>query len=113
MLEQVDGKRGQGGGDRAAAAADGAADAACLAAGGALCAPAVGGGGQKAMAPLAISQSCQKSRNTSRCSNRSMASEVSDEHRLVFRDFWQDWLIASGAIAFCLIAGRFLAVPPS
>jgi hypothetical protein len=20
------------------------------------------------------------------------------EHRLVFRDFWQDWLIASGAI---------------
>ena len=33
------------------------------------------------------------------------------EHRLVFRDFWQDWLIASGAIAFCLIAGRFLAVP--
>ncbi|WP_314375000.1 rod shape-determining protein MreD [Sphingomonas paucimobilis] len=33
------------------------------------------------------------------------------EHRLVFRDFWQDWLIASGAIAFCLIAGRFIAVP--
>ncbi|MCT8000520.1 rod shape-determining protein MreD [Sphingomonas sanguinis] len=33
------------------------------------------------------------------------------EHRLVFRDFWQDWLIASGAIAFCLITGRFLAVP--
>jgi rod shape-determining protein MreD len=31
--------------------------------------------------------------------------------RLVWRDFWQDWLIASGAIGFCLIAGRFLAAP--
>lgn len=33
------------------------------------------------------------------------------DHRLVFRDFWQDWLIASGAIAFCLIAGRLVATP--
>lgn len=33
------------------------------------------------------------------------------EQRLVFRDFWQDWLIGSGAIAFCLLAGRFIAVP--
>ena len=33
------------------------------------------------------------------------------EQRLMFRDFWQDWLIASGAIAFCLIAGRFFAAP--
>lgn len=33
------------------------------------------------------------------------------EQRLVFRDFWQDWLIASGLIAGCLIAGRALAVP--
>ena len=33
------------------------------------------------------------------------------EQRLVYRDFWQDWLIASGAIAFCLAAGRWLAVP--
>jgi rod shape-determining protein MreD len=33
------------------------------------------------------------------------------EARLVFRDFWQDWLIAGGAIAFCLILGRFIAVP--
>ena len=33
------------------------------------------------------------------------------EQRLVYRDFWQDWLIASGAIAFCLIAGRFFATP--
>lgn len=33
------------------------------------------------------------------------------EQRLMFRDFWQDWLIASGAIGFCLIAGRFLATP--
>lgn len=31
--------------------------------------------------------------------------------RLVWRDFWQDWLIASGAIAFVLIGGRLVAVP--
>ena len=31
--------------------------------------------------------------------------------RLVWRDFWQDWLLASGAIAFCLIAGRLVAAP--
>lgn len=29
--------------------------------------------------------------------------------RLVWRDFWQDWLIASGAIGFCLIGGRLIA----
>lgn len=39
-----------------------------------------------------------------------LAIDVLDT-RLVWRDFWQDWLIASGAIGFCLIAGRFLAVP--
>ncbi|MEO5867754.1 MAG: rod shape-determining protein MreD [Sphingomonas sp.] len=33
------------------------------------------------------------------------------DQRLVFRDFWQDWLIASGALAFGLIAGRLVAVP--
>ena len=33
------------------------------------------------------------------------------ESRLVFRDFWQDWLIASGAIAFCLTVGRWIALP--
>ncbi len=33
------------------------------------------------------------------------------EERMVFRDFWQDWLIAAGAIAFCLIGGRLIAVP--
>ncbi|MFA5965478.1 MAG: rod shape-determining protein MreD [Sphingomonas sp.] len=33
------------------------------------------------------------------------------DQRLVFRDFWQDWLIASGSIAFCLIAGRLVATP--
>lgn len=33
------------------------------------------------------------------------------EQRLHFRDFWQDWLIASGAISFCLFAGRYLALP--
>jgi rod shape-determining protein MreD len=31
--------------------------------------------------------------------------------RLVWRDFRQDWLIAAGAIAFCLIGGRLLASP--
>lgn len=31
--------------------------------------------------------------------------------RLVWRDFWQDWLIASGAIAFCLILTRLIATP--
>lgn len=33
------------------------------------------------------------------------------EARLVFRDFWQDWLIAGVCIGFCLILGRFIAVP--
>lgn len=31
--------------------------------------------------------------------------------RLVWRDFWQDWLIATGAAGFCLIAGRLIASP--
>jgi rod shape-determining protein MreD len=39
-----------------------------------------------------------------------VAIEVFDQ-RLVWRDFRQDWLIASGAIAFCLIGGRLLASP--
>ncbi|TPG21889.1 rod shape-determining protein MreD [Sphingomonas koreensis] len=38
------------------------------------------------------------------------AIELFDQ-RLVWRDFRQDWLIASGAIAFCLIGGRLLASP--
>ena len=33
------------------------------------------------------------------------------EVRLVFRDFRQDWMIAAGAIAFCLCGGRLIAVP--
>ncbi len=33
------------------------------------------------------------------------------EQRVVFRDFWLDWLIASGAIAGCLAAGRLIALP--
>ena len=33
------------------------------------------------------------------------------DQRLVFRDFWQDWLIAAGAVGFCLIAGRLVASP--
>lgn len=31
--------------------------------------------------------------------------------RLVWRSFWQDWVIASGAIAFCLIVTRLIAAP--
>ncbi len=33
------------------------------------------------------------------------------ERRLVYRDFWQEWLIAAAAIVFCLAAGRVIAVP--
>ena len=33
------------------------------------------------------------------------------ESRLVWRDFWQDWLIAGGAVVLCLAAGRLLASP--
>lgn len=33
------------------------------------------------------------------------------EQRLVFRDWWQDWLVATGLLAFCLIGGRLIAVP--
>lgn len=33
------------------------------------------------------------------------------DQRLVFRDFWQDWLIATGSIGFCLIFGRLIAAP--
>lgn len=31
--------------------------------------------------------------------------------RLMWRDFWQDWLIASGGIALALSGGRLLALP--
>lgn len=31
--------------------------------------------------------------------------------RLVWRDFWQNWLIAAGAIASCLIITRLIATP--
>lgn len=33
------------------------------------------------------------------------------DQRLMSRDFWQDWVLASGAIAFCLLAGRLIATP--
>lgn len=33
------------------------------------------------------------------------------DQRLVFRDFWQDWLIAGAAIGFCAIAGRLVTTP--
>jgi rod shape-determining protein MreD len=39
-----------------------------------------------------------------------LAIDVLDT-RLTWRDFWQDWLIAGGSIAFCLIAGRLVAAP--
>lgn len=35
------------------------------------------------------------------------------DQRFVARDFWQDWLLASGAIGGCLLLGRFIAVPLS
>ena len=31
------------------------------------------------------------------------------DQRLVFRDFWQDWLVAAVCVGFVLIGGRFLA----
>lgn len=31
--------------------------------------------------------------------------------RIVWRDFLQDWLLAAGAICFCLIGGRLVASP--
>lgn len=33
------------------------------------------------------------------------------DQRLMARDFWQDWVLASGAIGFCLIIGRLIATP--
>lgn len=33
------------------------------------------------------------------------------EQRIAFRDFWLDWLIAAGMVAFCLAAGRLFAAP--
>lgn len=39
-----------------------------------------------------------------------LAIDVLDT-RIVWRDFWQDWLLAAGAIALCLIGGRLVAAP--
>jgi len=33
------------------------------------------------------------------------------DERLMFRDFWQNWLIAAGGTAFYLVVGRLTAVP--
>jgi rod shape-determining protein MreD len=33
------------------------------------------------------------------------------DQRLMSRDFWQDWVLAAGAISFCLIIGRLIATP--
>lgn len=33
------------------------------------------------------------------------------DRRMALRDFWQDWLIAAGAITCTLVGGRLLAVP--
>ena len=38
------------------------------------------------------------------------AIDLIDE-RIVFRTFRQDWLIAGGGIAFCLLGGRFFSAP--
>lgn len=39
-----------------------------------------------------------------------LALDVID-NRLVWRDFWQNWLIAAGAIGSCLIITRLIATP--
>ncbi len=33
------------------------------------------------------------------------------DQRIVYRTFWQDWLVAAGSIGFCLILGRLVATP--
>ena len=33
------------------------------------------------------------------------------EQRLISRDFWQDWVLAGGAIGFVLAGGRLVAAP--
>jgi rod shape-determining protein MreD len=33
------------------------------------------------------------------------------DQRLVSRDFWQDWVLASGALGLALIGGRLIATP--
>lgn len=33
------------------------------------------------------------------------------DQRLVFRDFWQDWLVAGGAIGACVVIGRLVSAP--
>lgn len=33
------------------------------------------------------------------------------DQRVVYRDFWQDWLVAGGAIGACLLLGRLVASP--
>ena len=32
------------------------------------------------------------------------------EHRFLWRDYWQDWLIAAGAVIFCLTGGWLFAL---
>jgi rod shape-determining protein MreD len=39
-----------------------------------------------------------------------LAIDIVDQ-RLVWRDFLQDWALAAGSVAFCLIATRFFASP--
>ena len=33
------------------------------------------------------------------------------ETRLLWRDFWQNWMLAGGAVGLCLVAGRLIASP--
>lgn len=33
------------------------------------------------------------------------------DQRTMYRDFWQDWLIAAAALTLCLVGGRLVATP--
>lgn len=33
------------------------------------------------------------------------------DQRIMFRDFWRDWVLATGAIALALVGGRLIAAP--
>ncbi|WP_448657753.1 rod shape-determining protein MreD [Sphingomonas sp. CJ99] len=39
-----------------------------------------------------------------------LAVDVLDT-RLMWRNFWQDWLVGGGIVAVCLVAGRLVAAP--
>lgn len=37
--------------------------------------------------------------------------DVIEQRLLMLRDFWQDWIVAGGGIATCLVLGRLIATP--